>query len=98
MEENLGDRFFDLLMRVLNYAAEFVNDRGYASLRFMDLFSSLLELQPFIKEISQEEFYDRLRKKIKERQVMEAQTTRAKMQSELLDMFLDEWRRRSSQR
>jgi len=98
MEENIGERFFDVLLRTLNYAMEFVNDRGYASLRFMDLFSSLLELQPLIKEMAHEEFYERLRNKIKESEIMGAQVSRAKMQSELLDLFLEEWRRRSSQK
>ncbi len=97
MEERLEDRFFDVLLRTLNYAMEFVNDRGYASLRFMDLLNSLLDLQPLIKEISGEEFYTRLRTKISERELMGGQGRRAKLQSELLDMFVNEWRRRTSQ-
>jgi len=96
MEGSLEDRFFDVLLRTLNYAMEFVNDRGYASLRFMDLFSSLLDLQLHIKEIPHEEFYERLRTKIKERELMGGQGTRAQLQSELLDMFVNEWRRRAS--
>lgn len=96
MAEKLEDRFFDLLLRTLNYAIEFVNQGGYASLRLMDLFGSLLELQPLIKEISEEEFYERLREKLKTRQLMGEPGGRSKLQSELLQMFLDEWRRKTS--
>jgi hypothetical protein len=101
MSEDLKDRFFDVLMRNLNYSIEFVNQRGYASLRFMDLFSSLLELQPFIKEIDQEGFYEKLREKIKARQLVrqdeiEDREERSKLQSELLQMFVEEWKRRTS--
>ena len=92
MSENLKDRFFDVMLRNLNYAIEFVNDGSYASLRFMDLFNSLLELQPLIREISKEEFYERLRERIKGERV-----GRSKLQIELLQMFIDEWRRRTSQ-
>lgn len=96
MEKGLDDRFFDLLLRTLNYAMEFVNQRGYCSLRFMDLFNSLLELQPLIEEISEEEFYERLREKIKARQVMGERGGRSKLQSELLQIFIDEWRKKTS--
>ena len=96
MAEKLEDRFFDVLMRTLNYAIEFVDQRGYASLRLMDLFNSLLELQPLIKEVSEDKFYERLREKIKERQLMGEPGGRSKLQSELLQMFVDEWRRRIS--
>ncbi|MCD6263898.1 hypothetical protein J7L60_05785 [Candidatus Bathyarchaeota archaeon] len=98
MEEKLEDRFFDLLLRTLNYAMEFVNERSYASLRFMDLFSSLLELQPLIKEISEDEFYEKLREKIKARRLMGDRETRSKLQNELLQMFIDEWKRRTSKK
>jgi hypothetical protein len=97
MEESLEDRFFDVLLHTLNYAMEFVNDRGYASLRFMDLFGSLLDLQPHMKEISRTEFYERLREKMKERELTGSQRTQTKLQSELLDIFVNEWRKRTSQ-
>jgi hypothetical protein len=92
MSEDLKDRFFNVMLHNLNYAMEFVNDGSYASLRFMDLFNNLLELQPLIKEISKEEFYERLRERIGGERV-----GRSKLQIELLQMFIDEWRRRTSQ-
>lgn len=98
MKENLEDSFFDMLLRTLNYAMEFVSARSYASLRFMDLFSSLLELQPLIKGISNGEFYEKLREKIKTRRLMGDRKVRLKLQSELLQMFVDEWSKRMSQK
>ncbi len=83
-------------MRTLNYSMEFIDDRNYASLRFMDLFGSLLDLQPQIKDITEVDFYERLRVKFKERQLMSDKEARSKHQKELLKMFLDEWRNRGS--
>lgn len=98
MAEDLGNRFFDVLLRTLNYSIEFANETSYASLRFMDLFSSLLRLQPLIKNLSRDEFYDRLRGKIKDRQLIRDPETRPRLQSELLQMFIDEWKERVSQK
>ncbi len=95
MAENLEDRFFDVLLRTLNYSIEFVNEPGYASLRFMDLFSSLLRIQPLVEELSRDEFYEKLREKIKDRQIIREQETRSKLQNELLEMFVSEWKRRT---
>jgi len=92
MAEKGEDQFFDVLLRTLNYSIEFVDDPSYASLRFMDLFSSLLELQPFIGEFSRKEFYGRVRDKIKDRQLIRDPATRPKLQTEILQMFIDEWR------
>ncbi|MBS7653293.1 hypothetical protein KEJ13_09230 [Candidatus Bathyarchaeota archaeon] len=92
--EELEERFFDILLRTLNYAIEFTEDRSYASLRFMDLFSSLLDLQPMIlRETCRGEFYEKLREKLKSRQVMEGRESRSRFQREILDMFIGEWRR-----
>jgi len=98
LAEDLGNRFFDVLLRTLNYSIEFANETSYASLRFMDLFSSLLGLQPLIKNLSRNEFYDRLREKIKDRQLIRDPETRPRLQSELLQMFIDEWKERVSQK
>ena len=98
MGENLEDRFFDLLLRTLNYSIEFVNDTSYASLRFMDLFTSLLKLQPLMKEISRKEFYETVREKIKDRELVRDSKERSKLQNELSQMFIEEWRRRASQK
>jgi hypothetical protein len=92
--EELEERFFDILLRTLNYAIEFAGERSYASLRFMDLFSSLLDLQPMIlREARRGEFYERLRGRLRDRQVMEGREERSKFQREILEMFIDEWRR-----
>jgi len=93
MGENLEDRFFDVLLRTLNYSIEFVNDASYASLRFMDLFTSLLDFQPLVKELSRIEFYETLRKKIKDRNLIRDPETRLKLQTELQEMFIERWRR-----
>lgn len=96
MAGDLDDRFFDILLRTLNYSMEFTNEASYASLRFMDLFSSLLRL-PLIKDLSRSEFYERLREKIKDRQLVRDPEARPRLQSELLQMFIDEWKRGASQ-
>jgi len=93
--EDLQNSFFDLLLRTLNYSIEFVNEPSYASLRFMDLFSSLLKLQPLIKDLPQNEFYEKLREKITDRQLIRDQEARPKLQTELLQMFIDEWKRQT---
>ena len=98
MGENLEDRLFDLLLRTLNYSIEFVNDTSYASLRFMDLFTSLLKLQPLMKEISRKEFYETVREKIKDRELVRDPKERSRLQTELSQMFIEEWRRRASQK
>jgi len=76
---------------------EFANEASYASLRFMDLFSSLLRL-PLIKDLSRNEFYERLGEKIKDRQLVKDPEARPRLQSELLQMFIDEWKRGASQK
>ncbi|MBS7637595.1 hypothetical protein KEJ49_01715 [Candidatus Bathyarchaeota archaeon] len=94
LAEELEERFFDILLRTINYAIEFSEERSYASLRFMDLFSSLLDLQPIIlRETRRDEFYGRLREKLKSREVMESGEERSRFQREILEMFIDEWRR-----
>jgi len=94
---DLDECFFDILLRTLNYSMEFANEASYASLRFMDLFSSLLRL-PLIKDLSRNEFYERLGEKIKDRQLVKDPEARPRLQSELLQMFIDEWKRGASQK
>lgn len=94
MAEELEERFFDILLRTLNYAMEFSEERSYASLRFMDLFSSLLDLQPIIlRETRRGEFYEKLRGRLKGREVMEGREDRTRFQREILELFIEEWRR-----
>jgi len=95
MVGNFEDLFFDVLLRTLNYSIEFVNDASYASLRFMDMFTSLLKLQPLM-DMPQKEFYERLREKIKDRELVRDSKERSKLQNELSQMFIEEWRRRTS--
>jgi hypothetical protein len=97
MSENLEERFYDALLRTLNYSIEFVNDSSYASLRFMDLFTTLLKLQPLMS-MPRNEFYESLREKIKDRELVREPKERAKLQTELSQMFIEEWRRRDSQK
>lgn len=97
MAENLEARFFDLLLRTLNYSIEFAKDMSYASLRFMDLFSNLLNLQPLITDLTRKEFYERLREKVKDREPIRDPAKRESVQAELLQMFIDEWRKAAPQ-
>lgn len=98
MVEDLEERFFDILLRTINYAIEFSEEKSYASLRFIDLFSSLLDLQPIIlRETRRDEFYERVREKLKSREVMESREDRSRFQREILEMFIDEWRRSLSE-
>jgi hypothetical protein len=97
MGENLEERFYDVLLRTLNYSIEFVNDASYASLRFMDLFTSVLKLQPLMS-MPRNEFYESLREKIKDRELVRDPKERSKLQTELSQMFIEEWRRRASQK
>ncbi len=92
MDKKLDDQLFDLLMRTLNYSMEFLDSPNYASLRFMDLFGSLLDLQPLMGESSRDEFYEKLRQKLKERMVMSDRETRSKRLNELLRLFIEEWK------
>jgi len=96
--QDLDARFFDLLLRTLNYSIEFVKEPSYASLRFMDLLSSLLNLQPFLKDLTKNEFYERLRERLEERELIRDPVKRETVQAELLEMFIDEWREGAPQK
>jgi len=94
MGENLEDRFFDVLLRTLNYSMEFINETSYASLRFMDLFTSLLRIQPLIQGLSRAQFYETLREKIRDRELIRDLEERSRLQKELLQRFIEEWKKR----
>lgn len=96
MSTELEDRFFDVLLRTLNYSMEFINDTSYASLRFMDLFTSLLRLQPLMGNVSRAQFYEVLREKIRDRELVRDPEERSRLQKELLQMFIEEWRGKAS--
>ncbi len=92
MRGSLDDEFFDLTCRVLNYAIEFVNAPGYASLRLLDVLKSLIELQPRIQGVTRGEFYQRLRRKMESRELMAGAEESSKFLDELLTMYVEEWR------
>jgi hypothetical protein len=74
---------------------EFMDSPNYASLRFMDLFSNLLNLQPLMGESAHDDFYEILRQKLLERRVMSNSETRSKRINELIQLFIDEWKKKS---
>ena len=93
MSEDADGRFFDLLMKTLNYSIEFANTPGYASLRFMDLFASLAASQPLLlSQTIHKEFYDQVREKTRIRLPSDAKEGRERLMNELIQMFLDEWK------
>jgi len=96
MEKELEEKYFDLLMRALNYSMEFIESQNYASLRFMDLFGSLLDLQPLMGESARDEFYEGLRQKLRDRRVMSDRETRSKRLKELMRLFVEEWKKKPS--
>lgn len=93
MSENLDDKFFDLAVRILNYAIEFVNMPGYASLRLIDVLKDFLELSHQIEGFSRKDFYYKVREKIEGRNLLADARDRAMFLDELLAMFIDEWRK-----
>ncbi len=95
MSEALDDRFFDFAFQVLNYAIEFVNSPGYASLRMTDVLEKTVELSSLIEGVNREEFYSRLKEKFEKRKLMADQKDREAFLDELSTMFVEEWRRTS---
>lgn len=95
MKSDLNDEFFDLTCRVLNYAIEFVNAPGYASLRLVDILKSLIYLQPQIDGVSRGEFYQKLREKLDSRDLLADEKRKSKLLDELLTIYVDEWRSNS---
>ena len=94
MSGELDEKYFDLLMRTLNYSMEFLETPSYASIRFMDIFGNLLNLQPLVVESRRDEFYEEIRNKLQERRVMSSRETRSQRLNELVQLFISEWRRR----
>ena len=96
LKGNLDDQFFDLACRVLNYAIEFVNAPGYASLRLIDVLKGLLELQPQIEGVGRGGFYQKIRGALESRDPLMSAEDRSRFLDELLTMFVDEWRKTST--
>ena len=93
MSETLDDKFFDFAFRVLNYAIEFVNSPGYASLRMTDVLEKIVELSSQIDGVNRENFYARLKERFRDRSVMADQKDREAFLDELSTMFIEEWRK-----
>ena len=96
LNPNLDEQFFDLCCRVLNYAIEFVESPGYASLRFVDVLKALIELQFKMEGLQKSVFYDEVWEKLKLRDLMANKDERSKLLDELLTMFVEEWKKTSS--
>ena len=93
MSETLDDKFFDFAFRVLNYAIEFVNSPGYASLRMTDVLEKIVELSSQIDGVNRENFYVRLKERFRDRSVMADQKDREAFLDELSTVFIEEWRK-----
>jgi hypothetical protein len=93
LRQKLDDRYFDLTMRVLNYAMEFVNQPGYASLRITDVLESLLDISSQLEGVNRREFYASVKAKLNDRFIMANQQDKAGLLNELLALYIEEWRK-----
>ena len=92
MSAVLENVYFDITMKVVNYALEFVNQPGYAFLRITDLLDSLLALALEIKEVDKKEFYEKVKTKLKDRRNLNTPEERTAVLNEILSMYIEEWR------
>ncbi|MGQ9680684.1 MAG: hypothetical protein ACUVV4_07990 [Candidatus Bathyarchaeia archaeon] len=93
MKEAFDKSLFDLLMRVLNYSIEFARSPGYASLRFLDVFQNIIDIVLDIEDVSNRDFYLRVKEKMESRRLLSDSEERARFLDELLEMFIEEWRK-----
>lgn len=93
MSNTIGDKYFNLTMKVVNYAFEFVNQPGYAFLRFTDLLNSLLSLTPEIQGVNREEFYQSLREKLQGRRNLATPEEKTALLNEIISSYVEEWRK-----
>ncbi len=96
MVESLEERYFDFSLKVLNYAIEFVNQPGYPSLRMTDVLENLVLLAGQIEGVDKQEFYGKLTNKFSNKPVMSTPQERAVFLNELLDIFIQEWRKKKA--
>ena len=96
LTESLDDHAFDLAVRILNYAIEFVNTGGYASLRFADVLGSYLGIILQVDGISKKEFYEKVKKLIDGRDLLAPVEEKERFLDQLLSLFIDEWREEST--
>jgi hypothetical protein len=92
MSSDLETVYFDLTMKVVNYALEFVNQPGYAFLRITDLLDSLLSLVPMINEIDKKDFYKNIKIKLKDRRNLSTPEERTAVLNDILSIYIEEWR------
>lgn len=92
MTESLDEQAFDLAVRILNYAIEFVNTGGYASLRFTDVLGSYLEIMLQVNDIRKKEFYASIKKLIDNRDLLAPVEEKEIFLDQLQSMFVDKWR------
>ena len=97
MNNNLDEQFFDLCCRVLNYAIEFVESPGYASLRLVDVLKALIDIQFKMEDLKKSNFYHEVWEKLESRDLVADANERAGLLDELLTMFVDEWRKTSAE-
>ena len=97
MNNNLDEQFFDLCCRVLNYAIEFVESPGYASLRLVDVLKALIDLQFKMGGLQKSNFYHEVWEKLESRDLVADADERARLLDELLTMFVDEGRKTSAE-
>jgi len=93
LSATLDDQFFDFAVRVLNYAIEFVNMPGYASLRLVDVLKGLVDLSSRIEGVNRKEFYEKVKERLEGRKLLVDAKQRSMFLDELLSMFVDEWRK-----
>jgi len=92
LTESLDEQAFDIAVRILNYAIEFVNTGGYASLRFTDVLGSYLKIMLQVDGIGKKEFYEKVKKLIDGRDLLAPVEEKERFLDQLLSMFVDEWR------
>ena len=94
MSQTLDDRYFDLTMKVLNYAMEFINQPSYASLRMTDVLQSLIDISAEIEGVDRKEFYAKISERMKNRRAMSAQQGRNTLLNDILTLYVEEWRKK----
>lgn len=92
MNEAFEEQVFDLAVRILNYAIEFVNTGGYASLRLVDVLGSYIGIMLQLDGIKKKEFYEKIKEKIDNRDLLAPVEEKERFLDDLLTSFIHEWR------
>lgn len=93
MSVSIDEEYFDFCFKVLNYAIEFTNSSGYASTRMTDVLQKLVDLSFQFEEVDRDEFYETLVEKFKNRRLMTIRQSEKNFLDEILQLFVDEWRK-----